>query len=159
MKREFEEIIIKPIGIVHSPRTEAIDDNWGSVISEIELDANQFDEQVLYGLSDFSHCEVVFFMDRVPVEKIEKAARHPRNRTDWPKVGIFSQRAKGRPNRIGVSRCKILRVDGITVTVQALDAINGTPVIDIKPYMEQFAPLGEVHQPEWSREVMSKYYR
>lgn len=158
MKEELANIVIKPIGVVRSPRKEMEDDNWGSVISVIELDAEQFNEEVLYGLGDFSHCEVVFHMNRVSEEKIETAARHPRNRTDWPKVGIFAQRAKGRPNRVGVSRCKVLKVEGLTVTVQALDAIDGTPVIDIKPYMAEFAPIGEVRQADWSKEVMSRYY-
>jgi tRNA (adenine37-N6)-methyltransferase len=154
----LKSITIQPIGVVHSPRKEMEDDNWGSIVSVIELDASQFSEEVLYGLGDFSHCEVVFHMNRVPENKIETSARHPRNRTDWPKVGIFSQRAKGRPNLIGVSRCRILKVEGHTVTVQALDAIDGTPVLDIKPYMQEFGPLGDVHQPEWSVEVMSRYY-
>lgn len=153
-----KDIIIRPIGIVHSPRKEVIDDNWGSVISEIKLDPEQFDHQALLGLSEFSHCEVVFFMNRVPVNKIEKAARHLRNRDDLPKVGIFSQRAKARPNRIGVSRCRILKVAHMKVIVQALDAIDGTPVIDIKPYMKEFAPIGEIRQPEWTKEIMSRYY-
>lgn len=158
MSLEFKDIVIKPIGVIQSPRTEAIDDNWGAVVSKIVLDQKQFDEQVLDGLADFSHCEVVFFMNRVAVDRIETIARHPRNNVNYPAVGIFAQRAKGRPNRIGVSRCKILKVEGLTVTVQALDAIDGTPVIDIKPYMIEFGPLGNIHQPKWSTEVMSQYY-
>jgi tRNA-Thr(GGU) m(6)t(6)A37 methyltransferase TsaA len=155
---EISDIVVKPIGVVQSPRTEAIDDNWGEVVSEIVIDPGQFDEQVLYGLSDFSHCEIVFLMHQVSLERIETTARFPRNNTSYPKVGIFAQRAKSRPNRIGVSRCKILDVKGLTITVQALDAIDGTPVLDIKPYMEEFAPIGTVHQPGWARDIMSKYY-
>lgn len=158
MSEKWEEITIKPIGTVHSPRKEPLDDHWGSVISEIELDTDQFDAQVLLGLDDFSHCEVVFFMNRVPIRKIEKIARHPRNRTNLPKIGIFAQRSKTRPNRIGVSRCRIVKVEELTVVVEALDAIDGTPVIDIKPYMKEFAPIGEVYQPEWTKELMSHYY-
>jgi tRNA-Thr(GGU) m(6)t(6)A37 methyltransferase TsaA len=153
-----EIISVKPIGIVHSPRKEMKDDFWGSVISEIELDSSLFTEEALYGLKDFSHIEVIFYMHKVNHEKIQFGARHPRNRTDWPKVGIFGQRAKARPNQLGVSRCRLLKVEGLKLTVQALDAIDQTPVLDIKPYMEEFGPIGVVHQPEWSREVMKQYY-
>ncbi|WDL97175.1 SAM-dependent methyltransferase [Alicyclobacillus sp. ALC3] len=159
MNSEAQEIVIKPIGTVHSPRVEAIDDNWGSVVSKIQLDPTQFDEQSLWGLLDFSHCEVIYFMHGVSPEQIEKTARHPRNNVNFPKVGIFAQRAKSRPNRIGVSRCRVISVKGLEVTVQSLDAIDGSPVLDIKPYMEEFAPIGDVYQPKWSREIMSQYYQ
>ena len=73
-------------------------------------------------------------------------------------MGIFAQRAKGRPNRIGVSVCRLIRVDGLVLTVQGLDAIDGTPVVDLKPYMVEFAPRGEVRQPSWSHELMAAYW-
>lgn len=152
-------IQMKPIGYVHSPRTTPEDDYWGSVISEIRLDPEQFDEKALYGLADFSHLEVVFYMNQVKPSSIQSGARHPRNRGDWPKVGIFAQRAKGRPNQIGISRCQILKVEGLTVTVQALDAMDQTPVLDVKPYVHEFAPRGEVFQPEWITELMENYYK
>lgn len=158
MNYGFENINIRPIGIVRSTRTEATDDYWGLVQSVIELDSTQFDEQVLYGLTDFSHCEIVFYMDKVNPERIELSARHPRNNPDYPKVGIFAQRAKGRPNCLGVSRAKIIGVQGLKLTVQALDAIDGTPIIDIKPYMAEFGPQGETHQPVWATELMAHYY-
>ena len=73
-------------------------------------------------------------------------------------MGIFAQRAKGRPNRIGVTVCRLLAVEGLTLTVQALDAIDGTPVLDLKPYMAEFGPRGEIRQPAWSRELMAGYW-
>ncbi|MEO8796605.1 MAG: TrmO family methyltransferase, partial [Polyangiaceae bacterium] len=94
-------ITLKPIGIVRSARTAIEDDRWDAVAVHIELDAATFGADALAGLDTFSHVEVVFFMDQVPVEKIERVARHPRNNPDWPKVGIFAQRGKNRPNRIG----------------------------------------------------------
>jgi hypothetical protein len=69
----------------------------------------------LAGLCDFSHVEVRFHMDQVDPSKVEKTARHPRNNTEWPKVGIFAQRGKDRPNQIGTTICKILRVDGLRI--------------------------------------------
>lgn len=85
-------------------------------------------------------------------------ARHPRGNEQWPKVGIFAQRAKSRPNRLGVSVCRLVAVEALTITVQALDAIDGTPVLDLKPYMREFGPRGEVRQPAWSHELMATYW-
>lgn len=154
----MEAVTLQPVGILHGNRKTPIDDQWDSEISTIELDAKRFTSDALMGLTDFTHLEVVFLMHLVPQEEIEVGARHPRGRKDWPRVGIFSQRGKGRPNRVGVSRCKLLRVEGLKVTVQGLDAIDGTPIIDIKPYMAEFGPRGDFKQPEWATEIMKDYY-
>ena len=135
-------IAMQPIGFVRGGRAEPIDDNWGSVEAEIALDPAQFGADAAAGLDSFSHIEVVYHFDRVPQEKIERGARHPRGRTDWPKIGIFAQRGKNRPNRIGVTVCRLLGVDGLTLRVRGLDAIDGTPVLDIKPVMSGFLPRG-----------------
>jgi tRNA-Thr(GGU) m(6)t(6)A37 methyltransferase TsaA len=151
-------IDINPIGYVRGGRTEAIDDSWGSVIATIELDASQFDADVTAGLAEFSHLDVVYVFHLVDESTIEMRARHPRNNTDWPLVGIFAQRAKSRPNRIGVTTCEIVSVDGLSVTVRGLDAIDGTPVVDLKPYMNEFAPRSAVREPAWAEELMSGYW-
>lgn len=150
---------IRPIGRVSSPRTEPVDDDWDGVTSTIELDGQQFTPASLRGLEDFSHVEVVYLFDRVGAADIQVSARRPRGNQQWPEVGIFAQRAKGRPNRIGVTVCPLVAVDGLTLTVRALDAIDGTPVLDLKPYMVEFAPRGEVRQPAWSHELMRGYWR
>ena len=151
-------IEINPIGYVRGGRAEPIDDDWGDVEATIELDGGKFDPDVTAGLADFSHLDVVYVFHLVPDEKIETRARHPRGREDWPLVGIFAQRAKGRPNRIGVTTCEIVAVDGLRVTVRGLDAIDGTPVVDLKPYMNEFAPRSEVREPKWAQELMSGYW-
>ena|SRR5665213_294406 len=155
MKKEY---IITPIGIVHNARTEVEDDNWGNVISIIELDSNRFSEEAVKGLDTFSHIEVVFYMDRVPIENVHMGCRHPRNRKDWPSVGVFAQRVKSRPNLLGVSRCRLITVQGLALTVEGLDAIDGTPVIDIKPYLNEFGPRGPVTEPQWATELMKNYF-
>jgi tRNA-Thr(GGU) m(6)t(6)A37 methyltransferase TsaA len=152
------DIILKPIGLVHSPRKEPLDDHWGKIVSTIEVDPSAFTAESLAGLDAFSHIEVVFFFHGVPVDKIETGARHPRNRADWPKVGIFAQRGKNRPNRIGLSICRLISLEGLTITVEGLDAMEGTPVLDIKPHMREFAARGEVVQPAWTTELMAGYY-
>ena len=88
------------VGTVRSTRKKAEDDNWDAEQVHVELDSQQFAPEALAGLSDFSHVEILFHMDQVDPSKIEKTARHPRNNTEWPKVGIFAQRGKNRPNQI-----------------------------------------------------------
>jgi tRNA (adenine37-N6)-methyltransferase len=155
----MKTITLTPIGFVHSSRQKAEDDNWDSEKVWIELDASQFSPEALVGLSDFSHVEVLFHMDQVDPNKIEKTARHPRNNLAWPKVGIFAQRGKNRPNQIGTTVCKILKVEGLKLTLEGLDAIDGSPVLDIKPWVEEFAPRGKVFQPRWITELMQKYWQ
>jgi len=154
----LKEISLRPIGLVRSPRTDAGDDYWGSVTSEIELDKQQFTEDAVAGLESFSHIEVIFFMDRVPPEKVIKDARHPRNAEHLPKVGIFAQRAKSRPNRLGLTCCELVSRDGLILKVRGLDALDGTPIIDIKPYMVEFNPRGQIRQPGWTTEIMAHYF-
>lgn len=151
-------IALTPIGYVRGGRAEARDDDWDREQAVIELDGGQFQADALAGLDDFSHVEVLFHFHQVAAEKIVSSARHPRGRGDWPKVGIFAQRGKGRPNRLGVTVCKVIAVDGLSLTVQGLDAIDGTPVLDLKPYLSGFAPRGEIKEPDWAREIMADYW-
>ena len=151
------EVLGKAVAVVVGGREEIRDDDWGEVTSIIRLD-DAFTTDAFAGLDDFSHVEVVFCFDRVPEDKIESGARRPRGRADWPLVGIFAQRGKNRPNRLGVSRAEILRVEGRDLHVRGLDAIDGTPVLDIKPVMREFEPRGEVRQPAWTTELMQNYY-
>ncbi len=152
------DIVVRPVGWVVGGRGEVRDDEWGGVRAVIRVDGERFTAEALAGLEDFSHLEVVYHFDRVPEERIETGARHPRGNADWPKAGIFAQRGKNRPNRIGVSRCRVLRVDGLDVHVEGLDAVDATPVLDIKPYMAEFGPQGATRQPQWATEIMSRYY-
>jgi tRNA (adenine37-N6)-methyltransferase len=146
-----------PVATVHGGRDEAIDDDWGDVEATIELD-ERFPADALDGLAAFSHLDVVFVFDRVDPDSVTVGARHPRGNPDWPAVGIFAQRAKARPNRIGVTTCDLVGVDGRTVTVRGLDAIDGTPVLDLKPHLVEFGPRGEVREPDWVRELMAGYW-
>jgi tRNA-Thr(GGU) m(6)t(6)A37 methyltransferase TsaA len=149
---------LMPIGVVRSSRREVVDDDWDRETCQLILDPDVFDEEALYGLDGFSHVEVVYHFDRVPEDRIERGARHPRNNPDWPLVGIFAQRGKNRPNRIGVTVSRIVSVEGTAVTVTGLDAVDGTPILDIKPWMAEFGPRGEVQQPAWSTELMAGYW-
>lgn len=132
------------------------DDAWDSETSHIEL-IEPFDSRSIMGLESFSHCIVVYVFDQATWDE-SKMSRHPRGNKDWPEVGIFAQRAKDRPNRLGVTVCQILQVEDSTIRVAGLDAIDGTPVVDIKPWMDEFGPRGEVLQPSWSSELMKGYW-
>ena len=147
-----------PIGIVRSSVRDIADDIWGGVICRIELDASRFTADSLIGLDEYSHVEILFLLDRIPEDRIEYGSRHPRGRTDWPQVGIFAQRAKNRPNRLGVTVCRLLAAHDLGIEVEGLDAIDGTPVLDIKPYLREFAPKGAVRQPAWATELMAQYW-
>jgi len=149
---------MRAVGHVRGGRNEAIDDQWGTSRATIALDPAQFDDTALAGLGDFSHAEIVYVFDRVTDDEIVKGARHPRGRTDWPKIGIFAQRGRNRPNRIGVTVCRIVSVSGLNLEVEGLDAIDGTPVLDIKPYLTGFAPRGQVREPAWSKAIMAEYW-
>ena len=148
---------LKPIGRVSSARAEIKDDDWGGVTARIKLEP-WLSAEALVGLKQFSHAEILFVFDQVEDAKIELTARHPRNNEAWPKVGIFAQRGKGRPNRIGVTVCRLLAVEGTVLKVRGLDAIDGTPVLDIKPVMTGFLPRGAVREPQWAREIMKEYW-
>lgn len=150
---------LAPIGTVRSTRTKVTDDDWDREESQVVLDSSAFSEEALYGLDSFSHVEVIYHFDQVPEARIETGARRPRNNPDWPPVGIFAQRGKNRPNRIGATVVRVVAVEGLTVTVAGLDAVDGTPVLDIKPWMTEFGPRGDVHQPSWSTELMIGYWR
>lgn len=151
-------ITLLPIGVVRSTRSTVVDDDWDRERVTIALDAVQFTADALLGLDTFSHVEVLFHMDQVDPAKIERGARHPRNETRWPKAGIFAQRAKNRPNQIGLTVCRVVAVRGLVLEVEGLDAVDGTPVLDLKPWMSELGPRGDVRQPDWSRELMARYW-
>jgi tRNA (adenine37-N6)-methyltransferase len=158
-KRETVMIIeMQPVGFVSGGRIPADDDDWGKVRSAIALDAARFDAEALRGLDSFSHAEIVYVFDRIGEADITSGARHPRGNIDWPKVGIFAQRGRNRPNRIGVSVCRVVAVDGLTLELEGLDAIDGTPVLDIKPVLSGFQPRGTLIEPAWAKDIMATYW-
>jgi len=153
------KIELTPIGRVIAARAEPIDDDWDSIEAAIELDGEQFTADALLGLDAFSHLEVIYHFHAARPEAETRGARRPRGRADWPLVGIFAQRGKDRPNHLGLTICRILRIEGLRIVVRGLDAIDGTPVLDLKPVMREFLPRGEVRQPSWSSELMRGYWR
>lgn len=149
---------ITPIGTVRNDRTDIQhSDNWGAVRSTVVVD-ERFGEACLQGLDGFSHVEVLFVFDGFPDGGDHHEPRPYRGRADLPPMGVFAGRGPRRPNRIGVTCCRIESVDGRELTVVGLDAVSGTPVIDLKPVLKEFVPA-DVRQPEWVSDMMSDYFR
>jgi tRNA-Thr(GGU) m(6)t(6)A37 methyltransferase TsaA len=152
-----QALVMLPVARVAGGRSQRIDDDWGDVEATIVID-DRFEEDAIAGLGDFSHIDVVFVFDQIDEAAVTVDARHPRGNHDWPAVGIFAQRASARPNRIGVTTCELVGVEGRSIRVRGLDAIDATPVIDIKPHVREFEPRGDVAQPVWMTELMSGYW-
>lgn len=154
----MEDYRVTPIGHVRGGRSEIADDGWGAVRARIELDSGVVEPTATLGLDTFSHVEVVYLFHGVDEAAVCTGSRHPRGRQDWPEAGILAQRAKDRPNRIGVTTCALVRVDGSSIEVEGLDAVDGTPVLDVKPYMSGFGPRGPTREPAWATELMRGYW-
>jgi tRNA-Thr(GGU) m(6)t(6)A37 methyltransferase TsaA len=153
----MSEITVRPVAWVHNTRFTTEDDNWGGLVSEIVLDPS-LPEESLDGLEMFSHAEIIYHFHLVNESEVVYGARHPRENPAWPKVGIFAQRGRVRPNRLGLTVVRILRREGRSLFVEGLDAVDGTPVLDIKPVMREYLPGGPVRQPEWVRELLKEYW-
>lgn len=147
---------IKYIGKVINNVNDLVDDNWGNVESLIEINPEY--ENGLKNITDFSHAIIIFYMDKAEFNADTDLVRRPRGRKDLPEYGIFSQRAKHRPNPIGITTVEIVKSDKNILTVKGLDAVNETPVIDIKPYFKVFDNVKDSKQPEWVDDIMQDYF-
>jgi tRNA-Thr(GGU) m(6)t(6)A37 methyltransferase TsaA len=146
----------EPIGTIESPVREAVDENWGSIESKIHLESSF--ASGLQGIDGFSHIIVVFFMHQSTFEPASDLVRLPQGRPDMPQIGIFAQRAKHRPNPIGITTVRLIEVDGNVLKVKGLDAIDGTPVLDIKPYFPAYDRVQGAVIPEWVERLMKGYF-
>ncbi len=155
----MQTITMTPVGYVRGPVRADKEEFWGDVESTIEIDAQRFTTATVKGLEEFSHVEVFFHLSGIPEDSILTGASHPRNHAAWPEVGIFARRSRARPNRIAATICRLVRVNGLEVTVSGLDAFDGTPVLDLKPVLAEYLPeKKEIRQPQWTRELMTTYF-
>ena len=151
----MNSIEMKPIGRVENTVSEKKDTAWGEKVSSITLEEQYAGG--LSGLEQFSHAIILYYLDQAQYMKERHLQRRPQNREDMPMVGIFSQRAKDRPNRIGMTSVEIVSVSDRTLTVKGLDAVNGTPVLDIKPYYPVY-DRKEAVVPGWVNRLMEHYF-
>lgn len=149
-------IVFHPVAFVRNTRQIPKDDFWGSVISEIEL-AEELPESAFAGIEEFSHLEILYHFHLSKPEDIVYHAR-PRGNPAYPEMGIFSQRKRDRPSAIGLCTVQLVEHRGRTIIVRNLDAIDGTPVLDIKPVFREFQPVGTIRQAEWVSDLMKEYW-
>ncbi|MDD6400206.1 MAG: tRNA (N6-threonylcarbamoyladenosine(37)-N6)-methyltransferase TrmO [Lachnospiraceae bacterium] len=151
----MSEIVMRPIGYVHNNVENKKDVAWGQDVSTIHLEEEYYSG--LEGLSDFSHAIIIYHLDKAVYDKEKHLQRRPQNRDDMPLVGIFSQRGKDRPNRIGMTSVQIVNVEDTQLNVKGLDAIDGTVVLDIKPYYPVYDKKDAI-VPEWVDRLMEHYF-
>jgi tRNA-Thr(GGU) m(6)t(6)A37 methyltransferase TsaA len=150
------DLELRPIGTVRSPVREPVDLDWGKVESRVVL-APEY-RAGLRGLGDFSHVLVVAWLHGARFEPARHLVRRPRGLAELPELGIFAQRAKDRPNPIGVTVVELVAVDADGLVVRGLDAVDGTPVLDLKPHFPVFdAPAG-ARVPAWVEVLMQGYF-
>ena len=150
------DILLHPIATVYNSRTEKTDDFWGSVVSEIVL-TEGIPENAFSNIEMFSHLEVIYYFNQVTDDQVVFSG-HPRGNPLYPEMGIFCQRKKDRPNKIGLCTVELLKHEGRKIIVRNLDAIAGTPVLDIKPVFKEFQPQGEIRQAAWVADLMKNYW-
>ncbi len=148
MAGEMPGMTLKPIGTVRSPVKQPPGPNydWQSVISEIEIDSSL--TEALDGLEGFSHIIVLWWMHRTTSEKAPMKV-HPKRKKELPLVGVFASRSPHRPNSLGLATVKLLERQGNVLRVKGLDAIDGSPVIDIKPHIPGSDSPPDARVPEW----------
>ena len=142
------EITLKPIGVVKNevkqpPQPEL---DWQDVVSEIVVDSSL--SEALDNLDEFSHIIVLYWMHRVKVGRAPTRV-HPKGRQELPLVGLFASRSPYRPNPLGKATVRLLERKGNILKVEGLDAIDGTPVIDIKPYIPGYDSVDDAKVPPW----------
>jgi tRNA-Thr(GGU) m(6)t(6)A37 methyltransferase TsaA len=139
------EIVLKPIGVV---RTTAVGDEVKDKtrISQIFI-YPEFTE-ALDGVDGFSHLFVLFWLNKIPDEQRKTLKVHPRGRKDMPLLGVFATRTMLRPNPVGLTLVELVKVEGNVLTIRGLDAFDGTPVLDIKPF-DPWDTAKNVKVPEW----------
>ena len=140
----MEEIKLNPIGYAKNDEKQHFG-GWREVVSEIVV--NEEWKDALFGLSDFSHIIVVYFMHKIKTCDIRHIPQGKKG--EVPEVGIFACRCPARPNPIGISTVKLLSVKDNIITVQGLDVIQDTPILDIKPYTPQYDMPKNPKIPDW----------
>jgi len=152
----MEEIKLKPIGFVSSPVTKRMDENWGKITSKIKLKPEY--TGALTGIDGFSHAIIITYLHQAKYEKEKHLQRRPRNLETMPMAGILSQRAKNRPNPIGITAVEIINAGDDYLELKGLDAIDATPILDIKPYYPDYDKIDNPEVPEWVDRLMKGYF-
>ena len=140
-----EKIELKPIGFV---KTKAVGKEVRDKGNVSEIVFREDLVEALDGIEDFSHLFVIFWMHEISEEERRTMKVRPRGRRDMPLLGAFATRTPHRPNPIGLTLVELLEVEGNVVTVRGLDAFDGTPVLDVKPF-DYWDVVEYARVPEW----------
>ena len=140
-------IRLYPVAYVRNDVPEPIHEGWDEIVSELVVEPRF--AAALNGIEDYSHLVVLFWIHDVPPARRRQLEIHPRDRQDLPLVGVFATRTQYRPNPIGLTVVRLRGRRGNVLVVQGLDAIDGTPVLDIKPYLPRRDEVAETKVPEW----------
>ena len=148
MADELPVMILKAIGIVRNEvkQAPAERDWWQETVSEIVIEPGL--TAALDGLEDFSHIIILWWMHHLASGKMPLRV-HPRGRQELPLRGIFAVRTPNRPNRIGKATVRLIERDGNILKVKGLDALDGSPVIDVKPYIPGYDSADKAKVPWW----------
>lgn len=141
-------IVLTPIGVVRSAEREVSRQDWRGVRSRIEL-APPFEEALL-GLEDYSHILVVGWLHEIPEDLRERLRAYPSGDERYPLQGALALRGGARPNPLSVTVCRLRRVEGATLEVEDLDLVDGTPVLDVKPYIAVYDAFPKAKLPKWA---------
>lgn len=139
-----EKIELKPIGFV---RTKAVGKEVKRRIHISKIILREDLTEALDGIAKFSHLFILFFLERITNEE-KKLKAYPRGRMDMPLLGVFATRIANRPNPIGLALVELLKIEENVLTVRGLDAYDGTPVLDIKPF-DYWDMVEDAKVPEW----------
>ena len=165
----MDDMVVKPVGVVRggvrgpSLVAESGDLQWqgdppgaGAAFAASELVINPEYEGILDGIEDFSHALVLYWAHSVPPEGRSLTKVHPMGRKDLPLVGLFATCSPARPNPICVSAVRIVERRGLTLRVEGLDAIDGSPVVDVKPYHPYYYAVEDAKVSDWMARIMSE---
>lgn len=141
----LSEVVLHPIGIVRNEFVDKVPQRWESSVSELHIESVW--AEALVGLEEFSHVVVLFWLDRIEGERTLRI--HPKGRADTPLVGLFSTRTPHRPNPIGLATVRLLERRGRLLRVRGLDALDGSPVLDLKPYLARDDTVQGATMPDW----------
>jgi tRNA-Thr(GGU) m(6)t(6)A37 methyltransferase TsaA len=141
----LRKVRIESIGYVRTDASE-METKDKEKISKIILREDL--SEALKGIKEFSHLYVIFWMHRISDEERKITKVHPRGRSDMPLLGIFATRSPNRPNPIGLTLVELLKIEKNVLTVRGLDALSGTPILDIKPF-DSWDSVRDANVPDW----------
>jgi tRNA-Thr(GGU) m(6)t(6)A37 methyltransferase TsaA len=168
---DYQPIQLKPVGVV---RNQSKDPSWGRTlgaldwreratrmkeqresVSELVIDSSL--EGILDGIDDFSHIMVIYWAHLIPPERRSMRKVHPMGNKDFPLVGVFATGSPVRPNSILTTVVRLVGRKGNVLRVTGLDALDGSPILDIKPYSRRIPDTDEIKVPDWMRDIHQNF--